>query len=266
MARSALLNVMVQAALKAGKSLARDFGEVQNLQVSVKGPGDFVSQADFRAEKIVKEELMKARPTYGFLGEEGEEIIGTDGSHRWLVDPLDGTTNFLHGIPQFAVSIALERNGEVVAGVVFNPATDELFTAERGGGAFLNDRRIRVAARKTLSDCVIGCGIPHLGKSNHGKFLLELRHVMGEVSGVRRIGAAALDLAYVAAGRFDGFWETHLNAWDIAAGLILIREAGGFSSDTDGGTDMLTTGTVVAGNEYIQKALLEVIGRPVPKA
>ncbi len=266
MARSALLNVMVQAALKAGKSLARDFGEVQNLQVSVKGPGDFVSQADFRAEKIVKEELLKARPTYGFLGEEGEEIIGTDGSHRWLVDPLDGTTNFLHGIPQFAVSIALERNGEVVAGVVFNPATDELFTAERGGGAFLNDRRLRVAARKTLSDCVIGCGIPHLGKSNHGKFLLELRHVMGEVSGVRRIGSAALDLAYVAAGRFDGFWETHLNAWDIAAGLILIREAGGFSSDTDGGTDMLSTGTVVAGNEYIQKALLEVIGRPVPKA
>ena len=266
MARSALLNVMVQAALKAGKSLARDFGEVQNLQVSVKGPGDFVSQADFRAEKIVKEELLKARPTYGFLGEEGEEIIGTDGSHRWLVDPLDGTTNFLHGIPQFAVSIALERNGEIVAGVIFNPATDELFTAERGGGAFLNDRRIRVAARKTLSDCVIGCGIPHLGKSNHGKFLLELRHVMGEVSGVRRIGSAALDLAYVAAGRFDGFWETHLNAWDIAAGLILIREAGGFTSDADGGTDMLSTGTVVAGNEYIQKALLEVIGRPVPKA
>ncbi|MCO6179937.1 MULTISPECIES: inositol monophosphatase family protein [Ciceribacter] len=266
MARSALLNVMVQAALKAGKSLARDFGEVQNLQVSVKGPGDFVSQADFRAEKIVREELLKARPTYGFLGEESEEIIGTDGSHRWLVDPLDGTTNFLHGIPQFAVSIALERNGEVVAGVVFNPATDELFTAERGGGAFLNDRRIRVAARKALSDCVIACGIPHLGKSNHGKFLVELRHVMGEVSGVRRMGSAALDLAYVAAGRFDGYWETHLNAWDIAGGLILIREAGGFSSDVDGGTEMLSTGTVVAGNEYIQKALVEVINRPVPKA
>ncbi|MCL6706611.1 inositol monophosphatase [Pseudomonas sp. R2.Fl] len=264
MARSALLNVMVQAALKAGKSLARDFGEVQNLQVSVKGPGDFVSQADFRAEKIVKEELLKARPTYGFLGEESEEIKGTDGSHRWIVDPLDGTTNFLHGIPQFAVSIALERNGEVVAGVVFNPATDELYTAEKGGGAFLNDRRLRVGARKVLSDCVIGCGVPHLGRGQHGKFLLELRHVMGEVSGVRRMGAAALDLAYVAAGRLDGFWETALSPWDMAAGLLLIREAGGFVSDMNGGNEIFSTGTVIAGNEYIQKALVEVVNRPMP--
>lgn len=263
MARSALLNVMVQAALKAGKSLARDFGEVQNLQVSVKGPGDFVSQADFRAEKIVKDELLKARPTYGFLGEESEEIKGTDGSHRWIVDPLDGTTNFLHGIPQFAVSIALERNGELVAGVVFNPATDELYTAERGGGAFLNDRRIRVGARKVLSDCVIGCGIPHLGRAQHGKFLVELRHVMGEVSGVRRMGAAALDLAYVAAGRLDGFWEAALSPWDIAAGLLLIREAGGFVSDMSGGNDIFSSGTVIAGNEYIQKALVEVVNRPL---
>ncbi|HCL66429.1 MAG TPA: inositol monophosphatase [Rhizobium sp.] len=266
MARSALLNVMVQAALKAGKSLSRDFGEVQNLQVSVKGPGDFVSQADFKAEKIVKEELLKARPTYGFVGEETEELTGTDGAHRWIVDPLDGTTNFLHGIPQFAVSIALERSGEIVAGVIFNPATDELYTAERGGGAFLNDRRIRVAARKALSDCVIACGIPHLGKKNHGKFLVELRHVMGEVAGVRRMGAASLDLAYVAAGRFDGYWETDLNSWDMAAGLILIREAGGFASDVSGGTDILSSGGVVAGNEYIQKALVEVIARPLPKA
>ncbi|MBN9056367.1 MAG: inositol monophosphatase, partial [Rhizobiales bacterium] len=171
MARSALLNVMVQAAFKAGKSLARDFGEVQNLQVSLKGPGDYVSQADRKAEKLIREELMKARPTYGFLGEESEEITGTDGAHRWIVDPLDGTTNFLHGIPCFAISIALERNGEIVAAVVLNPATDELFTAERGGGAFLNDRRLRVAARKNLSDAVIGCGVPHLGRGNHGKFL-----------------------------------------------------------------------------------------------
>lgn len=165
MARSALLNVMVQAAFKAGKSLARDFGEVQNLQVSLKGPGDYVSQADRKAEKLIREELMKARPTYGFLGEESEEIVGTDGAHRWIVDPLDGTTNFLHGIPCFAISIALERNGEIVAAVVLNPATDELFTAERGGGAFLNDRRLRVAARKNLSDAVIGCGVPHLGRA-----------------------------------------------------------------------------------------------------
>ncbi|MCM2452306.1 inositol monophosphatase family protein [Agrobacterium vitis] len=266
MARSALLNVMVQAAVKAGKSLSRDFGEVQNLQVSVKGPGDFVSQADMKAEKLAREDLLKARPTYGFLGEEGEEIKGTDGAHRWIVDPLDGTTNFLHGIPQFAVSIALERNGEIVAGVIFNPATDELYTTEKGGGAFLNDRRIRVGARKALSDCVIGCGMPHLGKGNHGKALLELRHVMGEVAGVRRMGAAALDLAYVACGRFDGFWETGLHAWDIAAGLLLIREAGGFVSDMSGGTDSLDRGDIVAGNEYIQKALLDVVKRPLPKA
>ncbi|MDI7860546.1 inositol monophosphatase [Rhizobiaceae bacterium n13] len=264
MARSALLNVMVQAALKAGKSLARDFGEVQNLQVSVKGPGDYVSQADRKAEKIIRDELLKARPTYGFLGEESEEIKGTDGAHRWIVDPLDGTTNFLHGIPQFAVSIALERNGEVVAGVVFNPATDELYTAERGSGAFMNDRRLRVAARKVLSDCVIGCGMPHLGRGNHGKFLVELRHVMGEVSGVRRLGAAALDLAYVAAGRFDGFWENNLSAWDIAAGMILIREAGGFASEWDGGANSLESGEIVAGNEHIHKALMEVIKRPIP--
>ncbi|MFN7024950.1 MAG: inositol monophosphatase family protein [Pseudorhizobium sp.] len=264
MARSALLNVMVQAAIKAGKSLSRDFGEVQNLQVSVKGPSDFVSQADLKAEKIVRDELMKARPTYGFLGEEGGEEIGTDGAHRWIVDPLDGTTNFLHGIPQFAVSVALERNRDIVAGVIFNPATDELFTAERGGGAFLNDRRLRVAARRTLPDCVIGCGVPHLGRSNHGKFLVELRHVMGEVAGMRRFGAAALDLAYVAAGRLDGFWETDLSPWDVAAGLVLIREAGGFVSDMNGSTEIFESRNVVAGNEYIQKALLEVVNRPVP--
>jgi myo-inositol-1(or 4)-monophosphatase len=264
MARSALLNVMVQAAFKAGKSLARDFGEVQNLQVSLKGPGDYVSQADRKAEKLLREELLKARPTYGFLGEESEEIKGTDGAHRWIVDPLDGTTNFLHGIPTFAISIALERNGEIVAAVVLNPATDELFTAERGGGAFVNDRRLRVAMRKNLSDAVIGCGLPHLGRGNHGKFLVELRHVMGEVAGVRRLGSASLDLAYVAAGRFDGFWERGLSAWDIAAGILLVREAGGFVSDMDGGSAMLDMGSVVAGNEYIQKALMEVVHRPVP--
>ncbi|MCD2179959.1 inositol monophosphatase family protein [Rhizobium sp. C1] len=265
MARSALLNVMVQAAFKAGKSLSRDFGEVQNLQVSVKGPSDYVSQADRKAEKIVKDELLKARPTYGFLGEESDEIKGTDGAHRWIVDPLDGTTNFLHGIPQFAVSIALERNGEIVAAVVFNPATDELYTAEKGGGAFLNDRRLRVAARKELSDSVITCGVPHLGRGNHGKFLVELRHVMGEVAGIRRFGAASLDLAYVAAGRCDGYWETGLAAWDIAAGILLIKEAGGWVSDFDGKTNMMETGSVVAGNEYIHKALLEVTHRPIPK-
>ncbi|MGB3813537.1 MAG: inositol monophosphatase family protein [Shinella sp.] len=264
MARSALLNVMVQAAFKAGKSLSRDFGEVQNLQVSLKGPGDYVSQADRKAEKLIREELMKARPTYGFLGEESEEIIGTDGAHRWIVDPLDGTTNFLHGMPCFAVSIALERNGEIVAAVLLNPATDELFTAERGGGAFLNDRRLRVAARKSLSDTVIGCGMPHLGRGNHGKFLIEQRHVMGEVAGMRCLGSASLDLAYVAAGRLDGYWERGLSAWDIAAGILLIREAGGYATDFDGGNGMFETGSIVCGNEYIHKALREVLHRPVP--
>jgi myo-inositol-1(or 4)-monophosphatase len=255
---------MVQAALKAGRSLARDFGEVQNLQVSLKGPGDYVSQADRKAEEIIKAELSRARPTYDFLGEESGETKGSDGAHRWIVDPLDGTTNFLHGIPTFAVSIGLERNGEMVAGVIFNPAMDELYTAERGGGAFLNDRRLRVAARKKLVDAVVATGIPHLGRGHHGKFLIELRNVMGEVAGVRRTGSAALDLAYTAAGRFDGYWEKNISAWDIAAGLLMVREAGGFVSDLEGGNRMFETGTILAANEHIQKALKDVIHRPAP--
>jgi myo-inositol-1(or 4)-monophosphatase len=263
MPRSAILHVMVQAAIKAGKSLSRDFGEVQNLQVSMKGPGDYVSQADRKAEEIVKTELMRARPEYSFLGEESGASEGTDGQHRWIVDPLDGTTNFLHGIPMFSVSIALERQDQIVAGVVYNPALDELYTAERGGGTFLNDRRLRVAARNKLTDAVVGTGVPHLGRGEHGKYLIQLRNVMGEVAGIRRVGSVALDLAYVAAGRFDGFWEDHLNAWDIAAGLILIREAGGFVSDTSGGQTMLTKGSVCAGNEHIHKALLKTLAKPV---
>ncbi|RWF15056.1 MAG: inositol monophosphatase, partial [Mesorhizobium sp.] len=183
MARSAILNVMVQAAMKAGRSLSRDFGEVQNLQVSMKGPGDYVSQADRKAEEIVFAELSKARPGYAFLMEERGAVEGDDDQHRWIVDPLDGTTNFLHGIPLFAVSIALERQGQIVAGVVYNPAMDELYTAERGGGAFMNDRRLRVAGRAKLTDAVIGCGVPHLGRGQHGNFLIELRNVMAEVSG-----------------------------------------------------------------------------------
>ncbi|MDX8445414.1 inositol monophosphatase family protein [Mesorhizobium captivum] len=263
MARSALLNVMVQAAMKAGRSLSRDFGEVQNLQVSMKGPGDYVSQADRKAEEIVFAELSKARPGYAFLMEERGAVEGEDGQHRWIVDPLDGTTNFLHGIPIFSVSIALERQGQIVAGVVYNPAMDELYTAERGGGAFMNDRRLRVAGRAKLTDAVIGCGVPHLGRGQHGNFLIELRNVMAEVSGVRRLGSAALDLAYVAAGRMDGFWETGLSSWDIAAGTLLIREAGGFVSDMDGGQDMLEAGSIIAGNELIQRALLKTVKKPL---
>jgi myo-inositol-1(or 4)-monophosphatase len=254
---------MVQAAMKAGRSLARDFGEVQNLQVSLKGPGDYVSQADRKAEDILFAELSKARAGYGFLMEERGVVEGEDDQHRWIVDPLDGTTNFLHGIPVFSISIALERQGQIVAAVVYNPAMDELYTAERGGGAFLNDRRLRVSGRTKLVDAVIGCGVPHLGRGHHGNFLLELRNVMGEVAGIRRLGSAALDLAYVAAGRMDGFWETALSPWDVAAGILLVREAGGFVSDDKGGQDMLDGGSIVAGNETIHRALIKTLKRPV---
>jgi myo-inositol-1(or 4)-monophosphatase len=263
MARSAIINVMVQAATKAGRSLARDFGEVQNLQVSLKGPGDYVSQADRKSEEIIFSELSRARPGYSFLMEERGEVSGEDDQHRWIVDPLDGTTNFLHGIPIFAISIALERQGQLVAAIVYNPAMDELYTAERGGGAFLNDRRLRVSARTQLSDAVIGTGIPHLGRGHHGNFLIELRNVMGEVSGIRRLGAASLDLAYVAAGRFDGFWEEALSPWDVAAGILLIREAGGFVSDRAGGQDMFESQSLVAGNEAIHRALLKTVRKPL---
>lgn len=259
MARSALLNVMTAAALKAGRALSRDFGEVQNLQVSLKGPGDFVSSADKNAEKIIRIELDRARPGYGFLMEESGEREGTDKNHRWIVDPLDGTTNFLHGIPVFAVSIALEREGQVIAGVIYNPAMDELYTAERGSGAFLNDRRLRVANRRELVDCVVGTGIPHLGRKSHGRFLEQQRKFMLETSGIRRMGAAALDLAYVAAGRLDGFWEQGLSAWDIAAGIILVREAGGFVSDFEGGPKMMESGSVCAANPEIHKKMLDLI-------
>ena len=261
MARSALLNVMVTAVLKAGRTLSRDFGEVENLQVSLKGPGDFVSAADKKAEKTLVEELSRARPGYGFMTEESSPIEGTDKSHRWIIDPLDGTTNFLHGIPIFAISVALERDGQIVAGVIFNPVMNELYVAERGGGAFLNDRRLRVAARSALADSVIATGIPHLGRPGHAAYVKKLSAVMIEVAGVRRNGAAALDLAWVASGRFDGYFEEGLHAWDIAAGLLLVREAGGFVSDSNGGDRMLETGGICAGNEAIHRRLLATLAK-----
>jgi len=263
MARSAIMNVMVQAAMKAGRSLARDYGEVQNLQVSLKGPADYVSQADRKAEQIIKSELQKARPDYSLLMEESGETRGADDQHRFIVDPLDGTTNFLHGIPMFGVSIALERQGQIVAGVIYNPALDELFTAERGGGAFLNDRRLRVANRRKLEDCVIGTGIPHLGRGRHGHYLIELRNIMAEAAGIRRFGAAAIDLAYVAAGRLDGFFEDNLQPWDMAAGLLLVREAGGFVSDKDGEQQIFGKQNIVAGNELIHAILLKTLQKQV---
>jgi myo-inositol-1(or 4)-monophosphatase len=251
------MNVMLGAARKAGRSLARDFGEVEQLQVSLKGPANFVTAADTRAEEILHRELSRARPGYGLLFEERGEIEGADRTHRFIVDPLDGTTNFLHGIPHFAISMALERDGELVAGLIYSPANNETFTAERGKGAYLNDRRIRVAARIELADCVIATGIPHRGRPEHPDFLRDLGAVMATTAGVRRMGAAALDLAYVAAGRFDGYWERNLRAWDLAAGIVILREAGGFVSDTDGKDRMLESGNVVAGNEPIHRALLK---------
>jgi myo-inositol-1(or 4)-monophosphatase len=253
------MSVMVAAARKAARGLQRDFGEVENLQVSLKGPANFVTAADKKAEKVLFEELSKGRPGYGFLMEEGGEIEGADKTHRWIIDPLDGTTNFLHGIPVFAISIALEREGQLVAGLVYNPVTDEMFIAEKGQGAFLNDRRIRVAARRELGQAVVATGIPHLGRPEHPKFMAELGLVMNEVAGVRRMGSAALDLAYVAAGRFDAYWETNLAAWDIAAGILLVREAGGFVSDMNGRDTMLATGGIVAGNEILSRKLGDLL-------
>ena len=259
MIRSALITVMVQAARKAARSLLRDFGEVENLQVSQKSPANFVSAADRRAEEIVFRELSKARPTFGFLMEERGRVAGSDPQHEWVVDPLDGTTNFLHGIPLFAISIALVREGVPVAGVVYNPVADELFVGARGQGAYVNNRRLRVAARKELADCVVCCGIPHRGRGDPARFRAELAAVQNVVAGIRRTGAAALDLAWVAAGRFDGFWERGLSAWDLAAGLLLLREAGGFATDLDGGDAILDKGSVVAGNEPIHRALLALL-------
>ena len=259
MLRSALLNVMVKAAHKAARTLKRDFGEVEHLQVSLKGPANFVTAADRRAEEILYEELNRARPGYGFLGEEGGQRAGTDATHTWIVDPLDGTMNFLHGIPHFAISIALEREGTIVAGVVYNPATDDLFTAEKGKGTFLNDHRLRVAGRSRLADAVIACGLPH---PSRGDAVLERKEtvaVQDRVAGLRRFGAAALDLAWVAAGRFDGYWEHNLSPWDSAAGVALVREAGGYVTDIAGGDAPFVTGDIVAGNEAIHRELMRTL-------
>ena len=259
MPTSALMNVMIAAARKAARSLSRDFGEVAQLQVSIKGPANFVSAADHRAEEILYRELAKARPGYGFLMEEGGEVEGDDKSHRWLIDPLDGTTNFLHSIPLFAISIGLEREGQLVAGLIYNPISDELYTAEKGKGAFLNDRRLRVAARQTLADAVVSTGIPHRGRAGHQRFLKQAEAVMSQVAGVRRTGAASLDLAWTAAGRFDAYWEHNLQPWDMAAGILLVREAGGSVSDLDGGNNMFETGGIIAANAPISKALLPIL-------
>ena len=256
---SPALNVMVAAARKAGRPLIRDFGELENLQISMKGPADFVTTADKRTERILIEELSKARPGYGFLGEEGGAVEGKDKTHRFIIDPIDGTTNFMHGIPQFAISIALEREGQLVSGVVYNPVTDDLFTAEKGHGAYHNDKRLRVAARKELGPAVIGTGLPFMGKEGHARALAEMGAVMDVTAGIRRMGAASLDIAYVAAGRFDGFWEHGLQAWDMAAGIVLLKEAGGVITDMAGGEQMMAKGQVICANEHLHPQLLKVL-------
>jgi myo-inositol-1(or 4)-monophosphatase len=259
MPHSAILNVMIKAARRAGRSLKRDLGEIEKLQVSLKGPRNFVSAADHRAEAILYEELAKARPGYGFLGEEGGAREGTDKSHRWIVDPLDGTTNFLHGIPHFAVSIALERDGVIVAALTYNPANEELFLAERGKGAFLNDQRLRVAARQRLADAIVACGLPHYGRGDLALARNEIAAAQAHFAGLRRYGAATLDLAWVAAGRLDVYWERDLSPWDMAAGILLVREAGGYVSDIDGKEAIFAKANIVAGNETMHRELLRLL-------
>ena len=241
---------MIAAARKAGRTLVRDFGEVAELQVSKKGPADFVSAADLKAEQTLFEELTKARPGYSFLGEERGLVEGTDKTHRWIVDPLDGTTNFLHAIPHFAVNVALEREGTgMIGAVTFNPITGDCYWAERGKGAFINqEKRLRVAARRKLDEALLATGIPFAGKPGHGQFLKELHQITQRVAGVRRFGAASLDMAFVAAGRFDGFWERGLGPWDTAAGALLVTEAGGSVTALNGDPYTPEDGTVLAAN------------------
>ncbi len=256
---SANLNIMIKTARKAGRSLVKDFREVENLQVSSKGAGDFVSRADLAAERIIRDDLMNARPTYGWVGEESAPVDGQDPTRRWIVDPLDGTTNFLHGLPHWAVSIALEHKGEVVAGVVFDAAKDEMFVAEKGAGAWMNDTRLRVSGRHRMIESVFATGLPFGGRADLPETLQDLARLLPACAGVRRWGAAALDLAYVAAGRYDGFWERRLHAWDMAAGLVIVREAGGLVQPIRPGDDILSGGEVICANEAIFDGFAKVI-------
>jgi myo-inositol-1(or 4)-monophosphatase len=263
-AHSGLITVMTRAARKAAPRLRRDFGEVEQLQVSRKGPADFVSMADKRAEATIVEELRNARPDWGLLLEEGGEIEGNPAKPRWIVDPLDGTTNFLHGIPHFSISIAVEDRkpdgrSEISHGLVYQPLTDDSYWAEKGRGAWLQDARLRVSARRDLADSLIGTGIPHCGRGDVERWSKIYAAVGPQVSGVRRFGSAALDLAWVAAGRMDGFWEDDLDIWDTAAGIILVKEAGGFVSDYRGSDQMFKRGEYVAGNGDIHSRLHKLI-------
>jgi myo-inositol-1(or 4)-monophosphatase len=263
---SGLVRVMEKAARKAGQRLRRDFGEVEHLQVSRKGPSDFVSKADHAAERTIWEELKAARPDWGFLLEESGEIEGDPSKPRWIVDPLDGTSNFLHGIPHFAISIAVQEPrldgngwGDVTTGIVYQPITDESFWAEKTRGAWLQDRRLRVSGRRHLDESLIATGIPFQGRGNGSEWGKIYNAIGPEVAGIRRFGSAALDLAWVAAGRYDGFWETDLALWDTAAGCLLVREAGGFVTDFRGRSQPICDGEVLAGNDVLHSKLHKLL-------
>ena len=256
---SANLNVMMMAARKAARGLVKDFREVENLQVTSKSAGDFVSRADIRAEEVIREMLMEARPNYGWLGEESEPVEGKDPTRRWIVDPLDGTTNFLHGLPHWGVSIALEHKGELVAGVIYDPAKDEMFFAEKGQGAWMNDQRLRVSDRSRMVEALFATGIPFANRPDLPETLQDLARLLPQTAGVRRWGAAALDLAYVAAGRFGGYWERRLSPWDKAAGILIVREAGGLVEAMEDGGNPLAVGGVLAANAKIFNTFTRVL-------
>ncbi len=258
-----LINLMEKAARKAARPLMRDFGEVEQLQVSVKGPGDFVTEADRRTESILREELHKARPEFGFLMEEAGAVAGSGQDRRWIIDPIDGTTNFLHGIPHFAISIAAESEGELVAGLIFEPLRNEMFWAERGQGAYMNRYRLRASERGRLADALLATGIPFGARAGKKAFTTMLGAAMDRTAGVRRFGAASLDLAYVAAGRFDGFWEVGLSPWDVAAGIIIVRESGGMVSEIGGGSKMLHGNTILATNPRLYNDIRRLLTEAV---
>ena len=256
---SANINVMVKACRKAAKVLIRDFGEIENLQVSIKGPGDFVSVSDKKVEKILIDELLKARPNYSILSEEVGEIKN-DEEFKWIIDPIDGTSNFLHGIPHFAISIGLEQNNEIICGIVFDPIKDETFVAEKGNGSYLNNQRIRVSSRSKLKNCIIFTGGPRSESKNKDLAMEEYKKFSSKVLiPIRKMGSASLDMAYVAAGRCDGFWQRNLNYWDIAAGIILVKEAGGFVTDFQGNNNYLKNKTILATNSKINEELINIL-------
>jgi myo-inositol-1(or 4)-monophosphatase len=242
------MTVMIAAVRKAARGVQRDFGEVTNLQISVKGPGDFVTNADKRCEQVLREELGKARPAYGILGEEIAEYKGTDPDHRFIIDPIDGTFNYMHALPIFAITIALERKGEIVAGVTYNPITDELFHAEKGSGAFVNNKRMRVAQRRELLDCMLACGLFNRGDRDHAVNRAQINAMQLKTSGLRCLGSTALDMAYIAMGRLDGAFAANLKPWDMAAGQLFIRESGGFVRGINGEADAVNAGGYIAGN------------------